>query len=1063
MERDITARTLFIVHSSDDVLFNHEDNGRFVVSNEAQTYAPDHQLGSQYSTFLAEELENGTPIRQIETPSFLRITMDDIHEPKDSREGFVFGCDSNTCDILLDNDQRRGVSREQFTILPDWNTGTLILKNISKQGTGIESRTLGRIWLHTYRSLPENEIVDVKLGIIEFRIRIPDHSNHRDVFLKRWSAFCAKFELQPPRLQKLALATNKTTNKSLQTKYILEEELGRGSQATVYRATHPNGGVYAVKKFHGLNKRNSGEAKILSRLDHSHIIKFYANDIVNGNPMMVMEFGGTDLQQEMARDPFNEVESKTGLSQLFEAVHYLHSLSITHRDIKPSNIIVHSRNPLCLKFTDFGMASESEDLKTFVGTPRYLAPELKQENHYTNKVDIWSLGIIALEFFYQLPEYPDCGRKRRTRWLINVKNHLASQHPQELTWWFIHSLLEYDPHRRPCAKKCLEHRFFAPPSEPIDLPGGIILEEPTPIFNPPQHHTAPTFENASEVSTIKGSLFRTAPQSPQVQISSSELSTIRLVAEHPIENISYPSHCEEESHELSTIPLEAGHSIQDIPSPSHRERVFRVPSSSGSYNSSSYIENESRELSTIPTKAGHSIQDIPSPRNRERAFRVPSSSGSYNSSSYNENESVKLLHHENPLRNTLYVGSFVAKMGREILPTVTEQEEATEREAECSQLPTYHAAQFESIGHVSRAASLPANSDDDDPTLGHWHQPAFPGSNYNGVGIIGARHNISHLANVYSRASQSEGYNTEADDIDSTISGPPTTVSLDRRFDPTSSIATKDFRSFYHEPREGHCAMDGNLGNSIESQVEDTSVAYAPTPGKLEGLDTQSIRYNPDSLDISVVYAPTPGKLEDLDNLDISVSYAPTPGKLEDRDSCSIGSNPDSLVHVVIGQQRVSMRASDSYLNATEICAAAGLDPGRSRRYLLPFKKSPTSSIELGEIWVPFSDGVTLSRSLNLDRDLEQLFVHASGPIRPSIEQDDEPLQPAARTQESRSGKRRRIGTHDKSVLEEMFERNPKPDKAVYAEIASRVSLDEVQVANWFRNQQRKLKRKRTR
>ncbi|KAI8950418.1 hypothetical protein F4801DRAFT_548991 [Xylaria longipes] len=962
----VAARALFEVHSSDD-LIDIEENQKFLVFDEEQSYAFDHRLGSQYSTFFANETENGTPLRHVEPPSFLRITMDDIHNPKDYRAGFVFGCDSRECDVLLDENQRRGVSRKQFAIQPDWNAGKLILKNLSNQGTCLESRSLGRIVLHTERSLPDNEIVDVKLGPVEFRIRTPDHSNHRDVYLENWQAFRAKLESQPLGLQKLALETNKTTNKSLLTEYILGRQLGRGSQATVYRARHLiSGRLCAIKQFDGLSSYNPNEVKILTQLDHRHIIKIYGSDVCNGNPLVVMELGGQDLQYVMDREPLSGAESKTALRQLFEAMDYLHDRGITHRDIKPANIVLHSRYPLWLKFTDFGAAAAKEDLKTYCGTPRYMAPELKrkEKSPYSNKADIWSLGIIALDFFYGLPDYPPPGKKRKAKWTVAIENHLASQQPKKHTWRFIHSLLQVDPHLRPSAKQALEHRFFA------------TLAQPTQVFSPLQHHTSPTFENACEVSTIKGTSFYTTPQSPQAQISSSELSTIRPAP---------------------------GRSIQATPSPSHHERT-------------------SHELSTVLLEAGQSIENIPSPSYHERGSRVPSNNGGYKSSSYDEDDTVRLLHHDNPLRNPLHVGSFVAKMGREKLPTVTEREE------EGSQLPSYHAAQYESIRHVTMAASLPSNLDDDNLSMNHWHGPAFPGSNYNSDGSIGTRHNISHPASMVSESGE---YYTAAEQ-----------------------------------------------GNSIRRQYEDITVEYAPTPGRAqEDMDAISISVqyaptpggaheDPDAVYTPVEYAPTPGRSqEDLDAISFPVDYAPTPGALEDLDTIPFPFRSDSLVQAVIGQQRVSMRTSDSYLNATEICAAAGLDPRRSRKHLLPLKNRATGSINLEEMWVPFSDGVSLSRSLKLGHDLEQEFLRASEPpqedILPSIEHDDELPESVSRTRGDRSQKRKRVGNHDKAILKEMFGSNPQPDKATCVKIASRVSLDEVQVADWFRHQQRKLKRNR--
>lgn len=70
---------------------------------------------------------------------------------------------------------------------------------------------------------------------------------------------------------------------------------------------------------------------------------------------------------------------------------------VIHRDLKPENILLRDD---VLKIADFGFAKHSENnsfLRTIVGTPAYMAPQILNEEKYTYKCDIWSLGVITYE------------------------------------------------------------------------------------------------------------------------------------------------------------------------------------------------------------------------------------------------------------------------------------------------------------------------------------------------------------------------------------------------------------------------------------------------------------------------------------------------------------------------------------------------------------------------------------------------------------------------------------------------------------------------------------------
>ena len=141
-----------------------------------------------------------------------------------------------------------------------------------------------------------------------------------------------------------------------------------------------------------------------------------------------------------------EVEAM--LEQQLKAVAYLHGIGITHRDIKPENILVESRYPnIFTKLSDLGLSSKDEHLQTFCGTKTYLAPEVvSMTPEYTIRVDIWSLGVVALEFAYRFP-------KKQKRWQAALQSHTHEQHGDLAI--LLRKMLSLRPSVRPSANECL--------------------------------------------------------------------------------------------------------------------------------------------------------------------------------------------------------------------------------------------------------------------------------------------------------------------------------------------------------------------------------------------------------------------------------------------------------------------------------------------------------------------------------------------------------------------------------------------------------------------------------
>jgi polo-like kinase 1 len=84
------------------------------------------------------------------------------------------------------------------------------------------------------------------------------------------------------------------------------------------------------------------------------------------------------------------------LSQIVNALRYLHQHKVIHRDLKLGNLFLNEN--MEIKLGDFGLATkleyDGEKKKTICGTPNYIAPEILEGKGHSYEVDIWSVGVI---------------------------------------------------------------------------------------------------------------------------------------------------------------------------------------------------------------------------------------------------------------------------------------------------------------------------------------------------------------------------------------------------------------------------------------------------------------------------------------------------------------------------------------------------------------------------------------------------------------------------------------------------------------------------------------------
>ncbi|KAF2007847.1 kinase-like protein [Amniculicola lignicola CBS 123094] len=393
----------------------------------------------------------------------LRFTFD--QKPKNIQDGWVFGSNPKTCDVIMGS-SIDSISGSHFRITFD-DQKRLVLIDSSASGTAVSyggrardekrknpkdrKRKRSRVKSNDFKWIlfPEikNKSVVIEgtpgpgssnVPIVEFSVEVAnpktrscweEYTRLTDVFLDEMRT-AIPFGLNIDSAPTTAGQTEShspTQRPEQRPIWIDLEEIGSGQYGTVYQAVDVSTGLmYATKKLLrncDRQQRWDREVAILRSLSHPHIVN----------------------------SPLTKWETVILLGQGLKALHYLHSHNIVHRDLKPANILVQCREfaNFHIKIADFGTANDSSVLKTPCGTLLYAAPEIWHP--YTNKVDIWSLGVIVFEYGFGLP---NC--EVDAQWYPKLIETVRDMDSDELRNFLASSMVIMDPKLRLPARACLE-------------------------------------------------------------------------------------------------------------------------------------------------------------------------------------------------------------------------------------------------------------------------------------------------------------------------------------------------------------------------------------------------------------------------------------------------------------------------------------------------------------------------------------------------------------------------------------------------------------------------------
>ncbi|KAJ2550898.1 serine/threonine protein kinase [Coemansia sp. RSA 1933] len=207
------------------------------------------------------------------------------------------------------------------------------------------------------------------------------------------------------------------------------------------------------------------EMRLLQQLNHPYIISLIEYFETDSDIYIVTELCKSDLATYLKRNGgYLKLEAVRSIAiQLVGALLYLHSLGVVHHDIKLPNALISPDGRI--KLCDLGLATQltKDGRPTYVhalkGTPLYMAPEMLLKARYTNRADLWSLGVVIYELYVGRTPF-------RTDSLADLKHNIIEediiwpkQIPSQLKS-FLNSLLQRDPAKRPPWHQLRRHPFL---------------------------------------------------------------------------------------------------------------------------------------------------------------------------------------------------------------------------------------------------------------------------------------------------------------------------------------------------------------------------------------------------------------------------------------------------------------------------------------------------------------------------------------------------------------------------------------------------------------------------
>ena len=207
--------------------------------------------------------------------------------------------------------------------------------------------------------------------------------------------------------------------------YRLEEQIGRGGMAVVYRALDIRLDRWVALKImapeaardQAFRQRFIQESRAAAAVDHPHIIPIFEAGEASGVLFIAMRYvSGGDVRALVSRlGPLNAIRVSNIIGQVASALDAAHASGLVHRDVKPGNMLIGvvagSGNPDHVYLADFGLSKQSLSSPgltatgQFLGTLDYVAPEQIEGRPVDGRADLYGLACTAFEMLSGTPPF----------------------------------------------------------------------------------------------------------------------------------------------------------------------------------------------------------------------------------------------------------------------------------------------------------------------------------------------------------------------------------------------------------------------------------------------------------------------------------------------------------------------------------------------------------------------------------------------------------------------------------------------------------------------------------